>query len=393
MTSHMTNHQPSPWAAEWRLRDDTIYLNHGSFGPPPEKVRRARQGWRDELDCQPMDFFCRQVEPAWHASRRALAEFVGTDPENLVFVDNATYAMNVVARSFPLRRGDEVVLTDHEYGAVERIWRRACREQGAREPVIAKLPWPVESAEQILMAIEGALTDRTRLLVVSHITSPTAVILPVRDICRMARRRGVGVCIDGPHALVQLELNIDALDCDFYTASCHKWLCAPFGSGFLYVRPEFHERIEPPVLSWGRLPPQETERWSDEFLWLGTRDVTAALAVPEAIHFFRAIGLPRVRSYCHELAQYARCRLHEEIGAVPMVPDSSSFYGFMAHVELPPGPASPLQNALWEQHGIEVPVVSWQERRALRVSCHLYNDREQIDRLVTAVAELLPQLS
>src|SRR4051794_30336183 len=236
--------------AEWSLRPGTIYLNHGSFGPPPRSVREARQHWQNAMDSQPMDFFVRQLEPALVAARERLARFVGSPASDLIFVENATVGMNIVADSFPLVAGDQVLLTDHEYGAVHRIWQRACDRAGAMKRTV-ELPLPFRSAAETTDALFAAATDRTRLIVVSHISSPTAVILPVAEICRRARQRGIAVVIDGPHAIAQTPLNIAELGCDFYTASCHKWLSAPFGSGFLYVAPQHQSRIRPPVLSWG----------------------------------------------------------------------------------------------------------------------------------------------
>src|SRR5689334_13007544 len=221
--SHVKDH--------WTLRPGTIYLNHGSFGLPPDVVRAARQHWQDAMDSQPMDFFVRQLEPAWRQARDKLAAFVGAPSSDLIFVENATVGMNIIADSLPLAAGDEVLLTDHEYGAVKRIWQRVCEKAGASVRIV-ELPLSFRSAAETADAVLAAVTDRTRLIIVSHITSPTAVILPVAEICRRARSRGIAVAIDGPHAVAQAALNIEQLGCDYYTASCHKWLSAPFGSGF-----------------------------------------------------------------------------------------------------------------------------------------------------------------
>ena len=348
-----------------------------------------------------MDFFVREFEPAWLAARDRLAGFVDAAPGNLIFAENATVAMNIVADSFPLAAGDEVLLTDHEYGAVQRIWQRACEKCGAAAKTV-ELPLPLASTGQLLEAIFAAASDRTRLIVVSHITSPTAIILPVAEICREARRRGIAVAIDGPHAVAQVPLAIERLGCDFYTASCHKWLSGPIGSGFLYVAPQHQARVRPPVLSWGRIPPTKINSWSDEFVWVGTRNPAAYLAVPAAIDFLEQVGLAAFRSRTHWLAQYARRRLLELAGGEPLVPDDPAWYGSMAHVPLPP-PAggkvggescpisNPLQNTIWQRFGIEVPVVEFRGVRYLRVSCHLYNDTEQIDRLVTSLRSLLSE--
>jgi isopenicillin-N epimerase len=418
------------WASfksHWQFRPDTTYLNHGSFGPPPDAVRAARRKWIDALDAQPMDFFVRQLEPAWLAARDKLAEFVGTSPGDLIFVENATVGMNIVADSFPLAAGDEVLLTDHEYGAVQRIWQRASAKAGAAAKTV-ELPLPFRTVGETCDAIFAGVTGRTKLLVVSHITSPTAVILPVAEICRRARERGVAVAIDGPHAIAQIPLDINALGCDFYTASCHKWLCAPFGSGFLRVAPRWQQHVRPPVLSWGRIPPTKINAWSDEFVWSGTRDPSAYLSIPAAIEFLENVGLDFFRQRTHWLAQYARQMLlemtadhrrhlaprdalvsrSETTAMEPLVPDDAAWYGSMAHVPLPPpkdrgsAPAilrsdetspvsNPLQHTIWRQLGIEVPIVDFRGQRYIRVSCHLYNDTEQIDRLVAGLGELLRQ--
>jgi isopenicillin-N epimerase len=391
MTSSLANFDFNRWATlgeSWSLRPDTTYFNHGSFGPPPEIVRAARLKWMSELDYQPMDFFVRKLEPAWREARDKLAEFVGAATDSLIFVENATAGMNIVADSFELHPGDEVLLTDHEYGAVVRIWQRACERVGARVAT-ARLPLPFTTTEETVAALFNQATHSTRLIVVSHITSPTAVILPVAEICRRAKERGIVICIDGPHAPAQIPLDISSLGCDYYTASCHKWLSAPFGSGFLYVAAEHQARIRPPVLSWGRLPPQPIESWSDEFLWSGTRDYSPSLTIPAAIEFMNGAGLEFFRQGAHALAQYARQRLVELTQLEPIVPDSPDWYGSMAHVPLPPGDRAKLQDILWQQHRIEVPIVDWNGRRYIRVSCHFYNKPEQIDLLVAALGELL----
>jgi isopenicillin-N epimerase len=373
------------WQGHWALRAGTIYLNHGSFGPPPRAVQAARQAWQWQLDAQPMDLFVRRFAAQWFAARSTLAAFVGAAAEDVILVENATAAMNLVAAHVVLRPGDEVVLTDHEYGAVRRIWERACRRAGTAGPVTAVLPPQFESADQVVDTLFAAVHEHTKLVVVSHITSPTAVILPVLAICREARRRGIAVCVDGPHAIAQLPLEIAALDCDFYAASCHKWLSAPFGSGFLAVHPRQQAGFEPVLLSWGRLPPESPRRWSDEHIWTGTRDPSGFFAVPDAIGFLRRVGLPAFRDRTHALAQYARERIGALTGLTPPVPDSPTWYGSMVSLPLPPLDAPALQRALSERDGIEVPVMEWAGQLYLRVSCHLYNTPGHIQALCRAL--------
>ena len=379
------------WCDEWSIRADTIYLNHGSFGPPPRRVQECQRSWQQQIASQPMNFFVRHYEPAWLESRKRLAQFVGTSPDNLVFVENSTAAMNAVANSFPMGRRDEVLLTDHEYGAVLRIWQRACESAGAAEPRIATIPGTIESADHIVDAILSAATERTKLLVVSHVTSPTAVILPVKQICDRARERGIAVCVDGPHAPAQIPLALDDLSCDFYTASLHKWVSAPIGSGFLFVAQRCHGLVRTPLLSWGRLAPNKPTTWWDEFIWPGTRDPSACLACVPAIELLEQAGLSAFRARAHYLARYARHNIVELTGLEPQTPDSQEWYGCMASVPLPRGDATGLQHGLWQSHGIEVPIFEHNGQRSVRVSCHLYNSRRDIDSLITALDAKLRQ--
>jgi isopenicillin-N epimerase len=376
------------FAGDFFIRPDSIYLNHGSFGPSPLAVRIARRKWIDRLDQQPMDFYVRQLEEHLDEARKKTAEFVGTIVDNLVFVECATYGMNVVAESFPLHAGDEVLLNNHEYGAVHRIWDRRCQRRGANKTSV-RLPDRFESKQQIVEALLAGATEHTKLLVVSHITSPTALIMPVQEICEAFRQRGIAVCIDGPHAPAQVPLNIDQLDCDFYTASCHKWLCAPLGSGFLYAHPRWQEYMEPIVKSWGRLLPTVPQRWDEEFTWSGTRDPSPFLTIPNAIEYLEKLGLDNFRGRTRWLATYAEEEISKAFETTPMASRSDGWYGSMAHVPLPAGDWSELQRGLWQQLGIEVPIIEFESKWYVRVSCHLYNSTRQIDALLMTMLTLM----
>ncbi len=401
----MPDSSASLWRSEWTLPDDVLYLNHGSFGPSPRSVQAAFEDWSRQLERQPMNFFLRQMEDALDESLSVLAKFVGTSRDCLVFSDNATTAMNVVAASVPLQSGDEVLLTDHEYGAVFRIWRRTAQKAGARV-ITAELPDPLDETQAVVEAIMSRVTERTRLIVVSHVTSPTAVVLPVEAICRRARERGVPVCIDGPHALAMVPVELRKLDCDFYAASCHKWLCGPLGSGFLYVAPRQQKHLVPSIISWGGSVSGRQPSWKDEFTWIGTRNPASFLAVKTAIEFFQqparglvqtgATALDEFRSHARELLRFAA----EQIGAVtslpPFVTNLDQWCGSMLALPLPmqgdppkPGQRDPLQDALWERHRIEAPVVHWKGRRFIRVSAHLYNTTDEITQLADSMRSWL----
>jgi isopenicillin-N epimerase len=387
----MSNHNPASISLQkhWNLRPGVTYLNHGSFGPAPRPVRESWRRWNEELQSEPVDFFVRVLPTALEEARGKLAAFVGTSPENLAFVDNATAGMNVVAESVRLSAGDEVLITDHDYGAVVRIWQRACDRADAKL-VVRSVPMPITSSEELVDCVLRGVTPKTRLLVFSHIASPTAIVFPAEALCRAARERGLLVCIDGPHALAMRELSLDALACDFYTASCHKWLCAPFGSGFLYVHPRRQASVQPAVMSWGRHPPLKQDlTWLDEFIWVGTRDPAPWLAIPAAIDFLtREIGVDFFRQSTHELARYARQQIVAITGRDALVPDDVAWYGSMISLPLPPGDAAELHEALWHER-IEVPIIDWQGQRLVRVSCHVYNEREDIGRLVEALRRLM----
>ncbi len=375
-------------AACWRFRPGVTYLNHGSFGPPPLTVQQAQRSWQEKLWQEPMDFFVRKLPEAWRAARQALAAFVNASEEDLVFVENATVAMNLVARSFPLAAGDEILLTDHEYGAVLRIWQKRAAECGAEVKVVP-LAVPFTTGSAVVEQLAEAVTPRTRLLVISHITSPTAVILPVELVVKSMHHLGVTVVVDGPHALGQLPVNLAAIECDFYTASCHKWLSAPFGSGFLYVAPRWQSTVRPLLWSWGVLPPESPLRWWEEFFWVGTRDPSAYLAIPAAIQWLNAIGCEAFGRRTHFLAQQIRRRLVERFGCQPLGPDDPAWFGAMAHVPLPSMAPRQLQQLLWEDFQIEVPVVEWNGERYLRISCHLYTSQRDLDHLETALMKLV----
>jgi isopenicillin-N epimerase len=380
----------------WSLTAGVTYLNHGSFGPSPRTVQQARQEWSARVEAEPMDFFLRRMEDHLDAAVDVLAQFVGADANGIVFVDNATVGMNIVAANTELRPGDEVLLTDREYGAVVRLWRERCRAADARL-VVRPMPHPIADAEELVASFLQGVTDRTRLVVASHVTSSTATRLPVERICGAARERGVPVCIDGPHALAMVPLELERLGCDFYTASCHKWLSAPFGSGFLYVARHRRYGLKPAVVSWGGSLSGRPASWKDEFQWTGTRDPAAFLSVPAAIEFLSDCGVERFRTESHDLARYARQQITAFTGLEAITPDSEEWYGSMVSLPLPTPAeetgryvlADPLQEALWSQFKIEIPVINWRGQRLLRVSCHLYNSRDDIDLLVAALRELL----
>jgi isopenicillin-N epimerase len=374
------------------LRPGMVFLNHGSFGACPRPVFEVYQAWQRELERQPVEFLGRRFAGLMGQARRALAAFVGANPDDLVYVPNATTGLNLVARSLPLKPGDEVLATDHEYGALDRTWRFICAKRGAhyvRQP----LPPPVVSEEQVIEAIWSGVTPRTRVLFMSHITSPTALILPVTELIRRARAAGIVSIVDGAHAPGQIPLDLEALGADFYAGNCHKWMMAPKGSAFLYARREMQPQLEPLVVSWGwQSETPGPSRFLDEHEWQGTRDIAAYLSVPAAIQFMQAHDWPAVREVCHELVRDARQEVSALTGLEPISPDSPAWYAQMAAFPLPACDGELLQRRLYAEFRVEVPITTWNGRYLVRISVQGYNTPADVDTLVEALGRLLPEV-
>jgi isopenicillin-N epimerase len=342
------------------LDPEVTFLNHGSFGATPRAVFDRYQAWQRELEREPVDFIARRLNPLLQEARAELGAFVGADGDDLTFVQNATTGVNVAARALRLAPEDEVLTTNLEYGACVMTWRRLCTLVDA----------PVDELFE-------HVTERTKAVFVSHITSETALLLPVEEIVREARSRGLTTIVDGAHAVAQVDLDLDALGADFYSGNCHKWLCAPKGAGFLHVRPEWQERVDGVITSWGYEEPatfiSRTERQ-------GTRDSSAYLTVPTAIEFVREHD---DRERCVALCREARRDLCALLGTDPIAPEEMVLQ--MASVRLP-APDPDLSQRLFDEHRVEIPVSH--DGTLLRISVAPYTDRADVDRLLFAVGAL-----
>lgn len=385
----MNDAQGHPLRDLFLLQRDVIFLNHGSFGACPKPVFEEYQRWQLELERQPVEFLGRRLNELLEAARAPLARFVNCAPDELVYVPNATTGLNIVARSLGLEAGDEILTTDHEYGALDRTWRFLCEKNGAiYKPV--RIPLPVTTAEDFVERIWREVNSHTRVIFFSHFTSPTALIFPVQEICRRAREAGILTVIDGAHTLGQIPLDLDSLGADVYSANAHKWLCAPKGSAFLYVRRTLQGLVEPLVVSWGWRPEKPmASKFVQEQEWQGTRDFAAYLAVPAAINFMKQYNWEGVRRECHALARYARARISELTGLEPLSPDSDEWYAQMVSLPLRPCDPEWLAQKLYAEYRIEVPIIQWNEKQFVRVSIQGYNTREDVDALVSALGALL----
>jgi isopenicillin-N epimerase len=386
----------------WPLDPKVVFLNHGSFGSCPLPVLEFQRALRDRMERQPVQFLVRELEPLLDEARAVLARFVGARPENLVFVPNATSGVNTVVRSLGFGPGDELLVTNHEYNACRNALEFAATRAGAKV-VVAPVPFPFENPGQLEEAIMGRVTPRTRLALIDHVTSQTAVILPVERLVRELAQRGVDTMVDGAHGPGMVPLNVEQLGAAYYTGNCHKWLCAPKTAAFLHVRPDRQQLIHPLSISHGYTSPRtDRSRFLIEFGWTGTLDPTACLCVPEALRFMGSLapgGWSEVMARNRALALEGRKILCQTLEIAPPCPEDC--LGSMASVPLPdareaerPEPPlylDPLQDQLLARHAIEVPVIAWPgfPRRLLRISAQLYNSSAQCRLLAGALRELL----
>lgn len=360
-------------------------MNHGSFGACPLPVFETYQAWQRELERQPVEFLGRRFDGLLSTARESLGKYLHADPDDLVYVTNASEGINRVARSLPLRPGDEILTTNHEYGAMNFTWEYVCQKTGAHY-IQHPVPLPVTDAAALVESLWSAVTPRTRVIFISHITSPTALILPVAEVCRRAREAGIWTVIDGAHVPGQIPLDLTALDADFYSGNCHKWLGAPKGAGFLYARRDLQSMIEPSLVSWGW---QEQYGFVDRHQWQGTRDIAAYLSVPAAIAFQQEHGWDTVRAECHALASEARSRMAELTGIEPIAPDSPDWFAQMVTVPLPEGDAAVVKQRLYDEFCVEVPAVTWQNHPFIRVSFQGYNTVSDLEKFINAVRQIL----
>lgn len=382
---------PGELGVDAELRDrflldpDVVHLNHGAFGACPRPVFAAYQGWQRQLEHHPTAVLSQNYDALLDRARSRLAAYLSCSSQDVVFVPNSTTGLNAVARSLRLEPHDEVLATDHEYDAMDLLWSHVCSEAGARY-VRQPLPLPAADREELLETIWSAVTPRTRVIFLSHVTSKTALILPIGEICRRARAAGIMTVLDGAHGPGQLELDLGALGPDIYAASCHKWLCAPRGSGFLYVRPESQPLIQAPVLSHGSTRGAD---FVERNRWQGTRDPSAFLAVPAAIEFQEANDWSSIRRRCHDLARAARSSVSELVGLAPLTPDGPEWFAQMVSVPLPPCDPEDIRERLFREYRIDAPVREWNGLHLIRLSFQAYNAPDDLERLLEALRALL----
>lgn len=379
----------------WSLDSSVTFLNHGSFGACPKQVLEFQQRLRLKLEQEPLRFFGREWEPLLDDARSKLAAFVGADVQDLVFVPNATTDVNSVLRSLTFSPEDEILTTSHEYNACRNALDFIASRTGARV-VVAKIPFPIDSPQQVVAAVIERVSAKTRLALLDHVTSQTGLIFPIQELAKELQQRGVDTLVDGAHAPGMISLDLREIGATYYTGNCHKWLCAPKGAAFLYVRRDKQSEIRPLTISHGTNSPRtDKSRFQLEFDWTGTNDPTAYMSVPEAIAFMGSLlpgGWTELRQQNHHLVLQGRQLLCEALEVQPPCPEE--MIGSMAVVPMPTTLENrdfmSIHDELFDKFGIQVQVMPWQEQPQLlvRISAQIYNTLEQYEYLAKVLKGL-----
>jgi isopenicillin-N epimerase len=384
---------PSEFAKFWSLDPDSVFLNHGSFGACPKEVLEKQHAYRQRLESQPVRFLMREMEEMFDRSRNEVARFVNAASEDLVFVQNATSGVNTVFRSLQFNPGDEILYTSHIYGACKRLLEFIADQTGAKL-VEACYDFPISSPDVIVQAILCKVTSRTRIALIDHITSATALIHPVETIVRALETRGIDTMIDGAHSLGSIPLDLEKIGAAYYTANCHKWLCTPKSVAILHVRRDKQKGIVPVVVSHAGYA---AEPFAERFFWPGTFDPTAALCVADSIHYMESLvtgGWPAIMNRNHQLCLEARvliCNVLEIDKPCPddMIASMATFPLPLLTGSAPIGYKSfdPLQEQLYRDYNIEIPVWNWSHppSRLIRIAVQLYNSMDQYRYLALAL--------
>jgi isopenicillin-N epimerase len=394
--------QPAADPQNWLLDQQVVFLNHGSFGACPKAILEVQSEWRARLERQPLQFLARQLEGHLDLARAALAQFVGADVEDVVYVPNATTGVNTVLRSLVFQPGDELLVTNQEYNACRNALNFVAERSGA-QVVVVPVPFPFRHEDELVAPVLAAVTPRTRLVLLDHVTSQTGLVMPIARLVRELNVRGVDTLVDGAHAPGMVPLELNQLGAAYYTGNLHKWLCTPKGVALLHVRRDKQPAIRPLTISHGaNSTRKDRSRWLLEFCWPGTWDPTGALSVPEAIRLIGSWlpgGWPEIMARNRSLVLAARNILLESLGIPAPCPEE--FIGSLATVPLPDAAAdafprlpfneTPLQDALRTKHRIEVPIISWPAppKLFIRVSAQLYNSLPQYEFLAKALGQEL----
>lgn len=381
--------QNTALSSEFLLDPTITFLNFGSFGSCPKPVFDDYQAWQRKLEAEPVQFIAVNGPVYLKKSREALADYLGCDADDLVYVTNPSYATNIIAKNLALQPGDEILATNLEYGACDKTWEYYCKKAGARY-VRQAISLPLVSKEQFAGDFFKGLSQRTKLIFISQITSATGLILPVAEICRIAREKGIMTFVDGAHVPGQLPLNLKELGADIYTGACHKWMLTAKGCSFLYVRKELQPLFDPLVVSWGyNSTSPSSSPFIDYHQGQGTRDFSAFLNVSRAIGFLKEHNWPKVAANCRRLVQENAQRFCDLLGSAPLCPVRDEFIGQMFSIPVTSPDPEALQRLLFEKYKIEIPVMRQDERVLIRYSINAFNSQKDLDTLFNALSDIV----
>lgn len=374
--------------SQFLIRPDITYLNFGSYGACPKPVFEHYQQFQLELEQEAVQFMNVTGPRYLQESRKALGKYVNAHEDDLVFVVNPSYAVNIIAKSFLLKEGDEVLATNIEYGACDKTWNYYCKKAGAvykRQTI----RFPIGSKEDFVQQFFAGVSNRTRLIFISHITSATALRFPVEEICAIAKQKGIPVFIDGAHAPGQEPVDLQKLNVDFYTGACHKWMMTPKGCSFLYVKKEWQSKIDPLVISWGydALFPSQSQ-FLDYHQMQGTRDFSAFLTVPYAIEFMKENNWNEVSAHYRQMTQDNAPTLCELLNAKPIAPIDNDFTVQMYSAEIKTSQPEKLHQHFFDEYAIEIPVMRQDDKVYLRYSLNAFNSQEDLDKLFHTIREI-----
>ncbi len=381
--------QSTSLKSQFLLNPAITYLNFGSFGACPKPLFEDYQKWQLELEYEPVQYITVNGPKYLQQSREALGGYIHFHADDIVFVTNPSYAVNIIAKSFPLQEGDEILGTNIEYGACDRIWNYYCKKAGAkyiRQPISL----PIVSKEKLIEDFFKGLTSKTKAIFISHITSATALILPVEEICEIAKQKGLLTIVDGAHAPGHVPVDLSKLRADMYTGACHKWMMTPKGCSFLYIKKEFQDVFDPLLISWGyESATPSHSRFLDYHQMQGTRDFSAFLTVPKAVAFMKENNWPDIAAACRVLVQKNAERFYTLLQSNPISPINDAFIGQMISIPVnTPNPVA-LQKYLFEHYQIEVPVMKQDTDIYLRYSLNAFNSQEDLDKLYMALEEII----
>jgi len=379
----MNDVPPQIKSGPWMLDPAITYLNHGSFGARTTEVFEAQQRYKRQFERSPVDFLDRQGDLLTNA-RHIVAEFVGASPAGFGFVENATTGIGCVIQSLNLEEGDEILTTNHVYNGVRQLASHYCIENNLLYGEI-DIPVPLTAPEDILQCIEEGLTTKTKLFIVDHVSSASAILFPIKEIVAICRKKAIQILVDGAHAPGMIDLEIDALAPDWYVGNLHKWVCAPLGAAFVWTSEPLRLLTHPMTVShWLH------QGYTEEFDWQGTRDISSWLTAVDAIKIGEQIGWAKIRQHNHEMATWMHETLVSAFDVQPLLPIDGSFFGSMATVLLPPGSPQTmddcitLRDEIFSKSTLEVPIFEFQGKGMLRVSAQLYSKPHDIDRLIAA---------